>query len=559
MALNSYDYSTSKLLQGRSFIVPINQRKYVWKNTNWRELLEDVSLICNAVKGSHFIGSIVLKTEDVDDGLREHFSIIDGQQRVLTISMLFVSIGYLYAKKKSYNKLQGIKSFLLVTDRDGVDHPIISADANIEINCIVEELFSAANKAQENNTDIDALDKIVKKAKSKNIRDCITYFANSLESETKGDIKLLDKYADTIEQIRYIEVSATTDEDAYAIFEVLNARGQELKDYDLLRNFLLKYSVDGKKKDVAKVISDIESQLGDKTEIFLKHYVLHKYGLRTDKADSRPYKIIVAKEKGKDVMEFLADLKLKAGYYHKIISGEDCSLIERKVFLFFKSHKQQQFRTIIMGLMHNLEDGKLSKELYEKNIIYLYKFFICYKIIGELASNKIDDIIDAYAQKLENDFSIEHLTDMKKSMVKRLPNENNFLNSFCSLSYSHVWKPFSSSKNRENVAAVLEYYEDILGNEIEIDKDTFNIEHCNPDSESQDNVIIGNLMLLEKTINDNLDSKPLCDKIKDYTKSKLQEPRIVIQEVSNGSFDMKKRGKDMGKHIFSSINELAED
>lgn len=57
MSLSSVDSNISDLLNNKSFIVPQNQRKYVWKKNNWEELIEDIDLVYKRIKPNHFIGS----------------------------------------------------------------------------------------------------------------------------------------------------------------------------------------------------------------------------------------------------------------------------------------------------------------------------------------------------------------------------------------------------------------------------------------------------------------------------------------------------------------------
>ena len=114
MALNSVDQSVEKLLINCSFLVPSNQRKYVWNRNNWRELLDDLQLVVAGQIEEHFIGSIVLKKEEIDDGIRNHYSIIDGQQRVLTMTLLISAIGYLYAENEQYALFNGLEKYILI-------------------------------------------------------------------------------------------------------------------------------------------------------------------------------------------------------------------------------------------------------------------------------------------------------------------------------------------------------------------------------------------------------------------------------------------------------------
>ena len=74
-----FDATNSKvyeLLNDREYIVPSNQRKYVWTKNNWRELLDDIELVFQERSHDHFIGSVVLKRESGENGIRNRFSVI---------------------------------------------------------------------------------------------------------------------------------------------------------------------------------------------------------------------------------------------------------------------------------------------------------------------------------------------------------------------------------------------------------------------------------------------------------------------------------------------------
>lgn len=64
--------------------IPYFQRPYVWVEKNWEELFENLI----DVKQSHFLGSIILKRINTVSGEIERFSVIDGQQRLTTLSIL---------------------------------------------------------------------------------------------------------------------------------------------------------------------------------------------------------------------------------------------------------------------------------------------------------------------------------------------------------------------------------------------------------------------------------------------------------------------------------------
>ena len=74
----------------KRFIIPVYQRKYDWKLDNCRQLYDDLKKIVTAGRDSHFFGRIVSAV--VPNGSKIEYHIIDGQQRLTTISLLLLAI-----------------------------------------------------------------------------------------------------------------------------------------------------------------------------------------------------------------------------------------------------------------------------------------------------------------------------------------------------------------------------------------------------------------------------------------------------------------------------------
>ena len=75
---------------GRRFIIPVYQRKYDWKQENCRQLWDDLRKTVRDKRDSHFFGSIVSSV--VPNGSEIEFHIIDGQQRLTTVTLLLLAI-----------------------------------------------------------------------------------------------------------------------------------------------------------------------------------------------------------------------------------------------------------------------------------------------------------------------------------------------------------------------------------------------------------------------------------------------------------------------------------
>ena len=124
----------------------------------------------------------------------------------------------------------------------------------------------------------------------------------------------------------------------------------------------------------------------------------------------------------------------------------------------------------------------------------------------------------------------------------------------CNLGWSNHPNFHNESKNKERVRIVLELIERYYHGP----SDSFSIEHANPDYASSENALIGNLLPLEKNINDNLKDKPLSEKIHYYEKSNFQQTRRFAERYGDnvGNFKPTQRAKYMAELIYDSILSL---
>ncbi|MDY0138865.1 MAG: DUF262 domain-containing protein [Candidatus Izemoplasmatales bacterium] len=556
MSFKATDEKIYNLLQDKLFIIPDNQRKYIWNETNWEELFGDLMLVFEGKLEKHFIGSIVLMDTTIEDGIKNHCTIIDGQQRILTLTILFAAISSIFAEYKAFDRFAGIEKSLIVRDNKALKHSIISEDANQDVYRITKYLFLDNYEEIINeriNINLSFLEKQLKIKKA--VKDCFRFFYERIVNVISGDIRKLGRFSDVVQEIMFVQILAK-EEDAYTVFEILNARGKPLTYFELLRNFLLKYSSNEDKDYVKQTIIEIENTLGDYCNIFLKHYAVHKYKTEAN-SKLRTYKIISDNEKKKaDIKSFAKDLLLKCKYYDKITRFVDASPFEKKIFSFFKPRRQQQFRPLLLGLMHQYDLNNINQQEYELAVGYLYSFFICYNVIGEQTSNKIEDVVNGYSYKLENEFTKDVIASMKASMWKKIPSKQQFVNSIKHIKYSHCRDAYSGSIKSENVKAIVEVLE--LENGYLGSFDNFTIEHCKPDSETEDNDYIGNLILLEREYNELCADKPLIIKANYYIKSELSLPKQIANIVLGGEeLDVDDRTANIAELLYSHLEKLS--
>ena len=540
MAFKAQQRTVSDLLTGTILEIPRNQRRYVWKEEHWNDLLDDLkfAIATSDSAKKHFIGSIVLKEEGTVNGVN-HFTIIDGQQRTFTLLLFLTAIMLLFKERKMENDFRGNSKLLIATDLKNKSYCILNSDW---------DNHSSLSEIIRND--------VKNKKIEKSFVNCISYYYNVLKEYKDDEILTI---RDALIETNFVEIIATTEEDSYTIFEILNARGQDLEDHELLKNYIMRYirPQEQTKIDEVKIMwtDNIDKGLGSSIKKFFKHYATHKYS--TTKKDS-VYKTIQRGTPNKDVNDLFEDILQKVEYYKTIIkpvaNGEDknCSLLEYQIFSFFLNKKAEQFRPMFLSLMHQRNLNYLNEEKYSEILKYLFLFFVCYNIIGEEKSNKLEDPIYKYSPLLENSFSQENLDAFIDSLNKRLPSKDAFINIFRNVGWSNHTGFYNDTNNKERVKLVLEILEkEKTGHDIP----EYTLEHILPDSESEDNAQIGNLLPLEEALNKRCKDKSLEKKIPIYKESNFAITRgfATRYEKAPDTFNPANRTRFLAETIYKFI------
>ncbi|WP_418564538.1 Arm DNA-binding domain-containing protein [Holdemanella biformis] len=273
------------------------------------------------------------------------------------------------------------------------------------------------------------------------------------------------------------------------------------------------------------------------------------------------YRIIQKKTKGTNVNNLLDDILVKAKYYCKFIKptiGDDgnCLDYEFRIYSFFKSKRQEQFRPLLLSLLHQRELGKLSESLYKQTLEYLYNFFVCHTIIGKEKSNNLRDTIIEYACTLESDYSDEKLLEFGGILKKKIPSYEWFEMSFNNLGWSNHTEIFRNSKDKERVKLTLEIIEKFVSQRFDITE--FTIEHILPDSQGEANAHIGNMIPLESRLNGLCKDKKLEEKYDLYEQSNFSTARGIKQRYAGKEFNPSQRTKYLAKLVYNNILELEQ-
>ncbi len=209
------------------YVIPKYQREYIWTKENWEELLNDIS----ESEEGHFIGSIIcIKKEGIDTLQTQELEIVDGQQRLTTISLLFCSI-YKLLKEKAETKDDEFQNELLkysiIQRRNQTDFKIELSEQNnnfSDYKSILAEL------------EIIVFNRNVRNQGKRRIYKTFRYFENKLKDYRVEELRdLLLK----INEIILVKIEVNSHSDAFILFESLNNRGVPLSATDLIKNKML--------------------------------------------------------------------------------------------------------------------------------------------------------------------------------------------------------------------------------------------------------------------------------------------------------------------------------
>lgn len=558
MAFEAKDYAISDILNKSVFDIPRNQRRYVWKKPHWQDLYEDIVFSITETK-PHFVGSIVLEGEGKKDGL-SYYTIIDGQQRLTTITIVLLAIMKHFHENDMTDDFLGTISYLQSKNNSNQDITILNSEYHVSLASLIRNMIALKDKSLSMASFVEA--NTLSKTKDKCIGDALRFFYSAI----RDDVQQVDNVQKRLREIRNavldmtaVKIVSSSEEDSYTIFEILNARGQELAAHELLKNYIMRYIQPTERRDDAKMMwEDMERAVGSSMDKFIKHYATHRFGDTRDKYNS-PYQAIQKATHGQNIGELFDDIKLKSEYYSKIIhpdKGEDgnCDEIEYAIFDFFRTKRFEQFRPVLLSLIHQRSLGKLSSQKYELTLKYIYNFFVCYTIIGEEKSNKLEDVVFKYARMLEDSYSDELLQEFANNLKRKIPSYEWFLNAFKNVGWSNHYDLYKGEKNKTRVQIILEVIELFVSQAH--NAHDFTVEHILPDSDGITNAKIGNLIPLEDALNRSCANKSLTDKCGFYEKSSFTSARGIATRFREKPFDPSKRTEYLAKLMYNNILEL---
>lgn len=335
-----------KLLDGsdRKLFIPVYQRNYDWKRDNCEQLFRDLGKLINSDRRSHFFGSIV--TAHLHGGDQDSLVIIDGQQRITTVSLLLLAM------------VNAVKDGDANADSPSVCDKIMTS-------CIIDEYSTDSTKVRLKSAsgDSEAFLKIVGNEKDSFIESSnITVNYRFLYDLVKGMEWSVDKLFEAVRKLEIINIFVEDDDDPQLIFESLNSTGLKLTKADMIRNFVLMGLEPKKQEDYYRKywVKIEENTQRSRTADFFRDFLTVRQG-SIPSIDS-VYSEFKKYAEDRDTEEVLKDLLGMSKIYSKILSpgqyGEEVNGILSR----FNILEMTVAYPYLMSLLSYFDEGSMDED-----------------------------------------------------------------------------------------------------------------------------------------------------------------------------------------------------
>ena len=360
---------------GKRYVIPVYQRKYDWKEDNCRQLYEDLKKIVRDNRDSHFFGSIVSSV--IGNGASTEYHIIDGQQRLTTVTLLLLAIRNLIRQKKTTAQEERLDD--QINDRFLVS-PWAKEDDRIKLRPVRSDREALARLFGEEE-DYDP---------ASNLTLNYRFFCDQI---LKEEISVDDLFA-AIGKLEIISITLDQGDNAQLIFESLNSTGLALTEGDKIRNFIL---MGQQPKEQNKLYDTywtiIERCTGKDVSGFVRDYLSIKRQVTPTVSNVyRAFKDYAEKAQ-LPMDELLDDMRRYARFYEKLLTCKS-GLNDKKLDDCLYRMARLEIvvtRPFLMEVLRLNQDGKLSVDdvlqifLITEN--YLFRRNIC-----EVPTNALNKI-----------------------------------------------------------------------------------------------------------------------------------------------------------------------
>ena len=563
------DKSLHDILFGKEkYKIPRYQRPYSWTKDQVADLWNDLK-----EEETSFLGSFVFNYEFTAKD--KFIEVIDGQQRLITLTIFSAILRDLYRELKDEKKADLTQTSIIEFRNDITGEPTYRLKCGDTLAKFFEKNIQSFDAQISTSTPYRKEEKRVKE-NYEYLKEQISSELDQITEKIKK-IQYLDSLKKKLADMRVIWIRTDNDDDAYSIFETVNARGADLTVADLLKNHLFSKihdtedGIDSAKESWINIENNVEGAKGLSVSKLIRYHWLSKYSFISEKNLYKEIKKTIT-----DPESFLEELETSSDYYFMMTSDEinaktwQDEIGDRrsglKIFEALQGLRVMgitQSYPLLLCLLANRE--KIGIDL-SKIFKTIENYHFIYSAVCKQPGNRVEKIYFQTARKIQEALQLKPklrtsvistiLEDFKNAL--EVPNRDFFIEKFMDIEY----------RNYSLVLYILSNIERSKGGTDEqiVNFSKVNIEHILPKDPSEwgltkkdvkeyvDN--LGNLTLISERINGSMGNQTLKEKMVWIKKSKLNVNKELVEEIK---LNKKKWGKNEIAERQHKIAEFAHD
>lgn len=536
MKIESHDSDIESLLDSSYFHIPRFQRPYSWEDEHVQDFWDDV--VANQAD-DYFIGSMVVFKKS-----KQRFGVVDGQQRLTTITILLCVLRDAYLDLGAEDLAKGVHQLVERKDRNNKNEFVLKTETSFPY---------FQEHIQKFKDDPDADGKSIPEelnllSAHKKFKSLVLKVLESIEEDpsipaerkTKSKLSRLTKIRDSIFNLNVIFVALDNEDDAYLIFETLNTRGKDLALTDLVKNHFTKHlkakgDVDHariKWENIQEVIHN--SSEGLSSDNFIYHFWASRYEAVPQKKLFPKFKKAVTKARAKEYLNFLVnDSKLYRSLYETSYEWSKNEADVSRSLAAIQLFKLSQPIPALLSLVRAYKDKKIKYGRLRDAVCAIENFHFQFTAItSSRSSGGISAMYSSFAQRLfassNSQDAASEIDTLKGKLRERVPSLDEF-----KVAFKEVYYTNSNSKPKNLVRYVLRKFSEHYGFKYPVDFDDLTVEHLYPQSKIDKKwpaeIVgsFGNLIFLDGKMNEKLGNKSHGEKIKALKQEGYSLPSVM--------------------------------
>lgn len=409
--------------QNNQLVIPIYQRLYSWEKEQCKQLWDDIIKIGgNDKMDGHFIGSILYVLDRITHS-NNALLIIDGQQRLTTITLLLTALRNHLSDEVKRKEIE--------------DHYLINSDKDSD------KKFRLILSESDKDTLLSLIDKDRRKPSEPSLKIVENF---KLFEEWVSNTDKLETIFKGLEKLMIVEIALEKGkDDPQLIFESMNSKGIELTQTDLIRNYIV-METEIKKQEgfYNKYWRAMEEDFKQNKKLF-DRFVRHYLTIKTREIPNIN-KVYVAfkdyrQKEGIGIEDLLKDLQKYCGYFCRIVFKKEADKDLNKALGFLVDLEMDVIYPLLLELYSDYSDGVLSEDDFKRSID-LIESYLCRRAVCGLGTNGLNKVFPSFTKHIQKNEYFESLKAHFGYLTEkqRFPNNDEFKKFFITIDFYKLQK-----------------------------------------------------------------------------------------------------------------------